>query len=547
MEVEYVPERFLEGVYESDLERRAALHRCFRGIAKTKDLELVRDVVDDATKFTDGDNLESETVARNYLYLLQYLCKDRKSLNSHVPVLRVLQLLRNFKGDLEIVTRGSSCLVAGCTEEKPRALALNHGCIEFVATLFTDYSSDKKVLENCLALLANVCHGSKTAKSLAAQTGCVRAVHSLVDSEDIGIAYSSCVAIRNLSASEVANSRTLIELGAVGSLLAAIRRFKERKTRYQALCALQNMAQTNRDVYKQILGEESVVDIVVDILGAESKFPGVQLNCLQILHSFAQRDESACQRVGRIGGVKLIINALRRSKDIPEVANSALLTLRFILFEAANRDDMDQFQGMDAVADCFNHYLSGIGSESRAVVELIINNCMRVLSNATIDNLPNKNAAAINGTVKMVVEAMTIFLESKDVQEQGSRCLRNMADRCDLNRHVQIESGVIERLVLSFLGYPENLIVLEHGIACLVNLANAEPAVQRIKDINVIDSVGRALNDYPKHLEIQSQGQALISRINIFSKPEQEENFVAEKGSVLQKFPRGIFGKKRIG
>lgn len=79
---------------------------------------------------------------------------------------------------------------------------------------------------------------------------------------------------------------------------------------------------------------------------------------------------------------------------------------------------------------------------------------------------------------------------------------------------IQIESGVIERLVLCFLGYPENLVVLEHGIACLVNLANAEPAVQRIKDINVIDSVGRALNDYPKHLEIQSQGQALISKIS---------------------------------
>mmetsp|Transcript_11631 Transcript_11631/g.48383 ORF Transcript_11631/g.48383 Transcript_11631/m.48383 type:complete len:449 (-) Transcript_11631:1418-2764(-) len=437
MEVECMPKRFLESVYKSDLDRKAALHKCFRSIAKAS-LEVVRDVVDEATSITDGDNLKNETVARNYLYLLQYLCKDRKSLNAHIPVLRVLQLLRNFKGDLEIVTRGSSCLVAGCTEEEPRAMALNHGCIEFVSTLFEDYSSDKKVLENCLALLANVCNGSKTAKSLAARTGCLRAVHDLVDSEDIGIAYSSCVVVRNLTASEVANSRTFIDLGTVGSLLAAIRRFKERKTRYQALCALQNIAQTNRDVYKEILGEESIVDIVVDILGAESKFPGVQLNCMQILHSLAKRDESACQRVGRIGGVKLIISALRRSKAIPEVANSALLTLRFILFEAANRDDMDKFQGMDAVADCFNHYLSGVGPESRATVELIINNCMRVLSNATIDNLSNKNAAAINGTVKMVVEAMTIFLESKDVQEQGCRCLRNMADRCDLNRHVQV-------------------------------------------------------------------------------------------------------------
>mmetsp|Transcript_11628 Transcript_11628/g.48374 ORF Transcript_11628/g.48374 Transcript_11628/m.48374 type:complete len:159 (-) Transcript_11628:1005-1481(-) len=112
---------------------------------------------------------------------------------------------------------------------------------------------------------------------------------------------------------------------------------------------------------------------------------------------------------------------------------------------------------------------------------------------------------------------------------------------------IQIESGVIERLVLSFLGYPENLVVLEHGIACLVNLANAEPAVQRIKDINVIDSVGRALNDYPKHLEIQSQGQALISKINIFSKPEQEENYVAERGTVVHGFHRGFFTRKRTG
>lgn len=197
--------------------------------------------MEEATSITDGDNLKNETVARNYLYLLQYLCKDRKSLNAHIPVLRVLQLLRNFKGDLgmqqengismrslhfrfsqleytlcnvlEIVTRGSSCLVAGCTEEEPRAMALNHGCIEFVSTLFEDYSSDKKVLENCLALLANVCNGSKTAKSLAARTGCLQAVHDLVDSEDIGIAYSSCVVVRNLTASEVANSRTFIDLG----------------------------------------------------------------------------------------------------------------------------------------------------------------------------------------------------------------------------------------------------------------------------------------------------------------------------------------------
>mmetsp|Transcript_11630 Transcript_11630/g.48381 ORF Transcript_11630/g.48381 Transcript_11630/m.48381 type:complete len:298 (-) Transcript_11630:60-953(-) len=212
MEVECMPKRFLESVYKSDLDRKAALHKCFRSIAKAS-LEVVRDVVDEATSITDGDNLKNETVARNYLYLLQYLCKDRKSLNAHIPVLRVLQLLRNFKGDLEIVTRGSSCLVAGCTEEEPRAMALNHGCIEFVSTLFEDYSSDKKVLENCLALLANVCNGSKTAKSLAARTGCLRAVHDLVDSEDIGIAYSSCVVVRNLTASEVANSRTFIDLG----------------------------------------------------------------------------------------------------------------------------------------------------------------------------------------------------------------------------------------------------------------------------------------------------------------------------------------------
>lgn len=47
-------------------------------------------------------------------------------------------------------------------------------------------------------------------------------------------------------------------------------------------------------MYKEILGEESIVDIVVDILGAESKFPGVQLNCMQILRKFVRFMSKQC-------------------------------------------------------------------------------------------------------------------------------------------------------------------------------------------------------------------------------------------------------------
>jgi len=538
--------RFMQSEFSSPLDRKIAAGSFVPLISRHKDPEVLSAAMEQALKAYRADPQNVNTV-NNFVVLLQYLCRDRRSVHAKIPVTEVVQVLSNNLSNQDVVERSVSVLSAACTVEERRNVAIEQGGIELAAQILQNSAENLKLVEECLSMLANICIGSVEAKRRTFAALVPASMLNLLKSEDPGIVYCSVVALRNLTAMESEIGKPLQEAGAIPLLLNIITKFPQQKIRYQALLALQNVANGEQEAFETILQDETIVEKALDVLRRQPDVEGVQLKCLQFLTSVAETDESARQKIGKAGGIQTIVSTLRKMKSNKAVAMISLFALRFLLFEDLNREMLDRCQGMDAVTDCLKHYSPQVNLKAPEEIELIVENCMRVFSNATIDNTANKNAAAMNGAVQAVAELMKLYMNSEVVQEQGCRCLRNMADRCELNRRVQVESGAIDQILLSLLAYPELQGVQEHGIASLVNLANGENAIQKMKDTNVTDAVKRALQQHPDHVNIQSQGQALISRIDIFNEPEFEESTAESKSSFFGSIVRGISKRKSRG
>mmetsp|Transcript_2601 Transcript_2601/g.4569 ORF Transcript_2601/g.4569 Transcript_2601/m.4569 type:complete len:504 (-) Transcript_2601:1343-2854(-) len=384
-----------------------------------------------------------------------------------------------------------------------RADAVDAGGIECVTQVLQFHSMNATLQAVGIEFLSNVAQLGEPAIARMLQAKTFLTVISSMGrlSSDVNVQTWSCVLFKHSASLSPLACDVLVQNGGVDALCAAMNAFTGHSNIQSQCCeCLLPLSASGVDAQNRIRSA-SGIPTILQTMQAYASSPALQEAVIKILTNLSKKNETNQQVIGDEGGVELILSSMRENESHQGVLLAGCQAFRFLGFSRENRTRIGDADGIQVLVDSMRHLQNSPGA---------MDHVLKALNNSTFDNIPNKTAAGRCGGIQVTVELMDANRSLAEMQEDGCRLLRNLAEGVDLNRRIISDVGGINTILFAMTTHPNHMGISEHGSAALLILAKSDMLLSNVKADDVSRLLESRLELHRENLEFQRYAKELL-------------------------------------
>ena len=147
--------------------------------------------------------------------------------------------------------------------------------------------------------------------------------------------------------------------------------------------------------------------------------------------------------------------------------------------------------------------------------EYIESNGIRVLINATWKDVNNQLRSAIADVdgIEAIVEAMTIYSASSEIQRRGLSALRNISILKENAEKLVLEIEIIPMIIQTMTIFSDDVEVTTKACGLLKKLSSYEKLHKPMVDAKVVSALARAIEEHENNEDIQRRARKAIKQL----------------------------------
>ncbi|KAA8494707.1 Protein aardvark [Porphyridium purpureum] len=247
------------------------------------------------------------------------------------------------------------------------------------------------------------------------------------------------------------------------------------------------------------------IPVIIQDIAAYEQSPGFLQIAIQILASLARKNTANQEEISELNGIEVILNAMRNQMTHEGVLLAGCQALRFLGFSRENRTRIGDADGVEMVVTAIKQL------QTNPAALLVV---LKSLNNVTFDNLQNKSAAGRCGAIQLTVEIMDLNRNSGELQEDGCRLLRNLAEGVELNQRIMVDVGGLSSVLFAMTTHPNYLGICEHSCAALLVLAKNDMLLSNVNVADVRRLVESRLEMHRENIEFQRYAKELLELLD---------------------------------
>ncbi|CAH1254616.1 ARMC6 [Branchiostoma lanceolatum] len=337
-------------------------------------------------------------------------------------------LLTSDSPDQEKLTSALQTFQEQCTVSfSHRSLAASKDGYKVMFSACTKFSDDANTLSRCIETLAAFLEGQP---DLIDETGMKFLVQTLTKfPDDAPLQAITFKAIYATCLKHETNRQAYIEHGLLPCLKKALETHGSRADVVRSACTVMRVLTFDDDIRvpfgkahehaKMMVTEHKALETLLASLAACIGDTGTTADICLTLSRLAVRNEF-CQAIVDLGGLDLVLNAMRENVRHQALASRGISLLKAIAGNDDVKTKIVQAGGMELIITALNIHIG---------VALVCEEGCAALCALALRNTDNAKAIMAANGAETVVQAMKVHMDKSSVQKQGCMALRNLVSR----------------------------------------------------------------------------------------------------------------------
>ena len=235
------------------------------------------------------------------------------------------------------------------------------------------------------------------------------------------------------------------------------------------------------------LKDAKVIETVINMMRNNPDISKLQEKGLGVLQNLSMRISAAKSEIARLGGIRIIVEAINAFMAFPEVLARAFTTMWSLALLDSNQKAIADAGGVELV---LNGMLAQLNS---AEVQKQACGCLCTLSSNSRNNSLIRDADGVDA----IVYAMWAHYDSAAVLSEACRALSSVAVNLHTNEVIIAQDGEINAIIAAMRRFPNLAKLQENACVALRNLLLSPESFDSVRyltdDIRVVVSAAAAL------------------------------------------------------
>jgi lipid-A-disaccharide synthase-like uncharacterized protein len=230
-----------------------------------------------------------------------------------------------------------------------------------------------------------------------------------------------------------------------------------------------------------------VIETVINMMRNNPGISKLQEKGLGVLQNLSMRISAAKSEIGRLGGIKIVVEAINAFMALPEVLARAFTTMWSLALLDSNQKAIADAGGVELVLNGMMAQLDSAEVQKQAC------GCLCTLSSNSRNNSLIRDADGIDA----IVYAMWTHYDSAAVLCEACRALSSVAVDLHTNEVIIAQDGEINAIIAAMRRFPNSAKLQENACVALRNLLLSPESFDSVRyladDIRVVVNAATAL------------------------------------------------------
>lgn len=383
------------------------------------------------------------------------------------------------------------------------ALVVQCGGIVVVIDAMVDNEQNESILEIGCAILGLLSSTDDLKVNLCiAETDGIDVIISALASfpSNERIPMAACRALSNLSGDR--ESREMIV--SQGGLMLVINAMNSNRENADLLeGALSCLLNLTSDANEQVLADNNVIETVIQAMRYNDDVLKLQEKGLGVLQNLSMRGSEAKREIARLGGIKILIEAISAFIGEAGLLERAFTTMWSLALLESNQKLIAKAGGVELAVNGMMAQLDSAAVQKQGC------GCLCTLSTDSRNNALIREADGVDA----IVYAMWTHYESEDVLCEACRALASVVVDMQTNECLIAQEGEVNAVMSAMRCFPQSAKLQENACIALQNLLLSPESVDSVRfllnEIRTVVSV--AASRFPD--ECSDSANQVIARL----------------------------------
>ena len=294
----------------------------------------------------------------------------------------------------------------------------------------------------------------------------ISALASFPSNEKIQV--SACKALSHLSIDNESR-QMIVSQGGLMLIVNAMNSNRENIDLLEgALWALLNLSS---DANLQVLTASDAVEAVIEVMRNNPEVSQVQEKGLGVLQNLSMRGSEGKKEIARLGGIKILLEAINTFMGDPEVLERAFTTMWSLALLDSNQKVIAKAGGAVLVVNGMLAQIDSAGVQKQAC------GCLCTLSTDSQNNALIRDADGVDA----IVYAMWAHFDSEAVLSAACKALSSVAVDMHTNEVIIAQEGEVNAVISAMRCFPKSAKLQENACLALRNLLLSPESVDSVR------------------------------------------------------------------
>lgn len=369
------------------------------------------------------------------------------------------------------------------------SLVVQCGGVVVVVDAMADHEQEESILEVGCAILGLLASTEDLQVNLCiAETDgidmIVGALASFPSNERIQV--SACKAISHISV-DSESRHMIVSQGGLMLLVNAMNSNREDVDLAEG--ALSSLLNLSSDTDEQLLSESNVIENVIEVMRSNPDVSIVQEKGLGVLQNLSMRGSERKKEIARLGGIKILVEAIRSFMGEPNVLERAFTAMWSLALLDSNQKAIGKAGGVELLVNGMMAQLDSPGVQKQAC------GCLSTLSTDSRNNSKIREADGVDA----IVYAIWAHFDSEVVLSEACRALSSVIVDMHTNEVIIAQEGEVNAVISAMRCYPRSAKLQENACVALQNLLLSPESVDSVKYLEdeIRSAVSFAAKSFP--------------------------------------------------
>ncbi|KEG13036.1 hypothetical protein DQ04_01251090 [Trypanosoma grayi] len=365
------------------------------------------------------------------------------------------------------------------------------GCVQRVLDILRKYPHNAAIQENACSLLSYLSFDSETITSKITEANGIllvlEAMKNFPNNEDLLV--SACAALSGLTFNNLQGQQVIIDEKGVAQILDAMRRGKSARLQENGCLAIGTMC-WNSDLKTDVV-RLGGVEMIMNALREHYTSPGLVKNACRALAQVAFNCDAYREEMSASGVIPLIIKGMAQHPNYDRVQMHGCVALSYLSWNnEANSAQITSNNGYSVIVDAMRNHVHNYEVQEHA---------SRALAN--IGTVPSEE---LTPALEQIVAAMRRHDQVSEVQEEACRAIVTLSLVSPTYKDKLYELNCVECVVAAMRNFRSNQVVQQEACNALAHLAYEHAKLNKaVTELKGVEALLLAMKTYVNAPKVQ--------------------------------------------